>query len=161
MEVLTEYWLLILLGLAAAIAIAWYVFHATRRTGIAGERSDVLDEGATRAARNQALIDTPAAAPAPAPPPAPSATPKGAADDTAGDLARIKGIGPKIIAELAALGVTRVDQVAGWSEAEAARIDDQLGRFQGRMARDEWIAQAKLLNDGDDAGYAKRFGNTG
>ncbi|WP_133365801.1 hypothetical protein [Qipengyuania sediminis] len=155
MEFVETNWLLILLGALAVIAVAWYIFHATRRTTIAGERRDVLDEGAAPAPRNQALIDTPP----PGPAPGPSVTPATTAPEGS-DLTRIKGVGPKLVAELAALGVTRVEQVASWTKADEERIDAQLGRFQGRVARDEWVAQAKLLSTGDAAGYAQRFGNT-
>lgn len=171
MEFIENYWLLIAIGLAAAVAVAWYVFHATRRTGIAGERRDVLDEGASPAARNQALIDTPAPAPAPSvmpmrtadpvvAPAAPSPLPPTGDRATGTDLDRIKGIGPKLISELGALGIHTIDQVAAWTDADVARIDSQLGRFQGRIVRDEWVAQATLLTQGDSAGYASRFGNS-
>ena len=36
------------------LAIAWFLFNASRRTKVTGERQDVLDEGAAPAARNQA-----------------------------------------------------------------------------------------------------------
>jgi predicted flap endonuclease-1-like 5' DNA nuclease len=41
------------------------------------------------------------------------------------------------------------------------RIDDQLGRFKGRITRDQWIAQAQLLAAGDETGFAERFGRNG
>lgn len=177
MAFIETYWLLILLVLAVAIVIAWYVFHAARRTRVTGQSRDVLDEGAAPAARNQALIDAPAAATAdpiipPATPPGlagvgavveaaatahvASAAPEGAGGD---DLARIKGVGPKLVALLNELGITRFADIAGWSEADIDRVDAQLGRFQGRIRRDNWVEQARLLSAGDEAGFASRFGN--
>lgn len=176
MDFIATNWLLILIVLALAIAIAWYIFHAARRTRVTGERRDVLDEGAAPAARNQALIDAPAAAVAPVP--IPLATPVGLAGvgeaveaavepqqgrvpaTTIGndDLTRIKGVGPKLVARLAELGVTSFAQIAAWNEADIDRIDSQLGRFEGRIRRDSWVEQAKLLAAGDDAGFASRFG---
>ena len=76
----------------------------------------------------------------------------------ADDLTRIKGLGPKLAALLRTQGITRFEQVAGWSEADAARIDVQLGAFQGRIARDAWIEQARYLAAGDVAGFEARFG---
>ena len=38
------------------------------------------------------------------------------------------------------------------------RIDAQLGRFQGRIRRDDWVGQASLLAAGDDSGFAQRYG---
>ena len=62
MEFIESNWLLILIVAAAAILIAWYIFHAARRTRVTGQVRDVLDEGSAPAARNQALIDAPPAA---------------------------------------------------------------------------------------------------
>ena len=78
---------------------------------------------------------------------------------TGDDLARIKGIGPKLVALLGELGVTRFAQIAAWSETDIDRIDARLGRFEGRIRRDNWVEQAKLLAAGDEAGFASRFGN--
>lgn len=173
MDVIETNWLLILIVLALATLVAWYVFHAARRTRVTGDRRDVLDEGAAPAARNQALIDAAAAAPAPVPPASPAGlagageavsavveqrravTAAGAGDD----LTRLKGVGPKLAAQLAELGVTTFTQVAGWGEADIDRVDAQLGRFQGRIRRDNWVEQARLLAAGDEAGFAARFGN--
>ncbi|MBW8785441.1 MAG: hypothetical protein JF593_12530 [Novosphingobium sp.] len=74
------------------------------------------------------------------------------------DLTRIKGVGPKLQAALNALGITRYAQIAGWSEADIARIDPQLGAFQGRIARDNWIEQCRYLAAGDTAGFEGKFG---
>jgi predicted flap endonuclease-1-like 5' DNA nuclease len=51
----------------------------------------------------------------PAPPPVEIAT-----DAGGDDLTRIKGLGPKLKTLLASLGVTRFDQIAGWSEEDVA-----------------------------------------
>lgn len=172
MDFVQTNWLLLLIVMAAAIAIGWYIFHAARRTRVTGETRDVLDEGAPPAARNQALIDAPrspapAAKKAPAEPAAKPAKPAsaktrgtGAKTAAGGDLNRIKGVGPKLVAELEALGVTSLAQVAQWTKADIERIDSQLGRFQGRIQRDEWVEQARLLAKGDETGHAKRFGNS-
>ncbi|MBH1943260.1 hypothetical protein I5L01_03345 [Erythrobacter sp. YJ-T3-07] len=81
-----------------------------------------------------------------------------AAPEGADDLTRLKGVGPKLATQLNTLGVTSFAQIAGWSEADIDRIDDQLGRFKGRIRRDNWIEQAKLLSEGDTAAYEERFG---
>lgn len=89
---------------------------------------------------------------------APQAAP--AAVGSAGELTQIKGLGPKLEAQLAGLGVTRLEQIASWNEAEIDRIDSQLGRFQGRIRRDDWQGQARLLIAGDRAAYEGKFGKT-
>ena len=180
MEFIEANWLLIAIVLAAAIVIAWYIFHAARRTRVTGERRDVLDEGATPAARNQALIDAPRTTSPSAVPqaPLPPVTPVGltgvgtavkaaaarqeadkASPGSVDDLTRLKGVGPKLAAQLGELGVTGFAQIAAWSEADIDRIDPQLGRFAGRIRRDSWVEQAKLLAAGDEDGFAQQFGN--
>lgn len=173
----TTYLPLILIALAVLAVAIWALLRANRKARVIEDGSapalgrDVLDEGAAPAARNQALIDAPravenvAASPlaateaepsTPAPDPAPLPTP--ASGD---DLTRIKGLGPKIAALLAELGVTQFDHVAAWSPEDIERIDAQLGRFAGRITRDQWVEQAKLLSEGDEKGFAAQYGNNG
>ena len=172
-------WLAFVIVLLIGITVAWWLFGRsstvqTRR----GRRPEALDEGAAPASRNQALIDAP---------PAAGLTPVPATGTMAGlgeivaiaaqdeveeqaareakaasegdDLRRIKGVGPKLVDLLASLGITRFDQIAGWSEADITRIDAPLGAFAGRPRRDSWVEQAKLLASGDTAAYEAKFGN--
>lgn len=155
-ELIELYWPYLLIALAAGIAVAWLIFVANRKTSVVTDRRDVLDEGAERARRNQALID--AAGKSTSPAPAPAAPPSATGGD---DLTRIKGLGPKIASLLASMGVTRFDQIAQWDDAEIDRIDAQLGRFAGRIRRDNWVAQAQLLAAGDETGFASTFGKEG
>ena len=171
-------WLAFALALLIGLAVAWWLFGRAATPRVREHRPDVLDEGAAPAARNQALIDAPPAAAVPpvvAPPAAGilggageavsvgvgevvevAAAPLAAGE--ADDLRRIKGIGPKLVATLSALGVSRFDQIAVWTDADLARVDSQLGSFAGRPARDNWIEQARLLSSGDTAAYEAKFG---
>jgi len=79
-------------------------------------------------------------------------------DPAAGPLTQLKGLGPKVAARLAELGITSVGQLAALSDAEAAALDADLGPFAGRMARDRWPEQARLLAAGDRAGFEAAFG---
>ena len=81
-----------------------------------------------------------------------------AAVGTADDLLQIKGIGPKLNALLTSLGVTRFDQIAAWGAAEIDKVDDHLGSFKNRIARDSWIEQAGLLAKGMIAEFEAKFG---
>lgn len=65
--------------------------------------------------------------------------------DAPNDLKQINGIGPKLEQVLNGLGVWTYVQIAAWSEAEAAWVDDMLG-FKGRVGRDDWIGQAERLS---------------
>ncbi len=169
MQMLTENWIFAVIALIVAILVAWWLIAANRKTAITREtrESDTAD---TTARRNQALIDAAPAASAPAAV-APPATPGGLAGvgtavaagaDAArqgDDLKRIKGIGPKLETLLRSLGVTTYGQIAAWSEADVDRMDSQLGTFAGRIRRDDWRAQARLLAEGDMAAYRAEFGN--
>jgi|GEM_PF-2087637 len=72
------------------------------------------------------------------------------------DLTRIKGVGPKLNDLCQSLGVRRFDQIAQWKKADVAEVDQYL-KIKGRIDRDEWVKQAKLLAKGDDAGHAKKY----
>ncbi|SFK73676.1 hypothetical protein [Caulobacter sp. UNC279MFTsu5.1] len=65
----------------------------------------------------------------------------------ADDLTLLVGIGPKLAASLADLGVTRFEQIAGWSADDLADFDAKLS-LKGRAERDAWVAQAKRLAGG-------------
>jgi len=67
-------------------------------------------------------------------------TVEGAADD----LTRLVGVGPKLAASLAELGVTSFSQIAAWTPDELASFD-QLLNLKGRAERDAWVAQAQRL----------------
>ena len=63
----------------------------------------------------------------------------------ADDLKKIKGVGPKLEELLHSLGIYHFGQIAGWGPAEVAWIDSNLEGFSGRVTRDDWVGQAKLL----------------
>lgn len=100
------------------------------------------------------LAPPPAAAPVAAAGPAVEVAAAAPADD----LRRIKGLGPKLLATLQAMGVTRFEQIAAWTDADLDALDARLGAFAGRPRRDNWVEQARLLAGGDTAGYEARFG---
>ncbi len=89
------------------------------------------------------------------------APPPSAPGPAEGDLTRLKGLGPKVAARLAELNVTRIADLAALDAAQAADLDAHLGNFRGRMGRDKWIEQARLLDAGDIAGYEAQFGKLG
>jgi NADH-quinone oxidoreductase subunit E len=70
-----------------------------------------------------------------------SAEAQGGAPD---DLKRIKGVGPKLEATLNRLGIFHFHQIAGWTEADIASVENRLS-FKGRITRDGWIEQASAL----------------
>ncbi len=60
------------------------------------------------------------------------------------DLKQISGIGPKLEHVLNAKGIRTLAEIAAWSDADIARVEQELG-FDGRIARDGWVAEAKAL----------------
>jgi predicted flap endonuclease-1-like 5' DNA nuclease len=108
-------------------------------------------------------VPAPAAEPAPAAPAAEDGgaqptrldAPRGGVAD---DLKKIKGVGPALEKSLNALGIWHFDQVAAWSPAEVAWIDDNLVRFKGRATRDDWVGQARLLASGGETEFSARVG---
>jgi predicted flap endonuclease-1-like 5' DNA nuclease len=91
--------------------------------------------------------------PEPSPSPAPAAGP--------GDLTRLKGLGPRIAARLGELGVYSIADMARLTPEAARTLDAELTPFQGRLSRDRWVDQAKLLAAGDVEAYEREFGKLG
>jgi len=135
-----------------------------------GERVTV-SKGASKAAqvdaRAASIASKPVAPPAPARPAAkkPAGTPatKAAAKKTpaakaggisnrldaprggkADSLIRIKGIGPVNERKLNEHGIFHFDQIAAWKKADVEAAEAYLA-FDGRIAREDWIGQAKTL----------------
>ena len=80
----------------------------------------------------------------------------GARDGGADDLKMIKGVGPKLEIMLNELGFYHFDQIAGWSAAEVAWVNDNLAGFKGRVSRDNWVEQARKLASGQETEFSKR-----
>lgn len=71
------------------------------------------------------------------------------------DLKLISGVGPKLEATLNEIGVYQYAQVAAWKKADIKTVDDQL-KFKGRIERDDWMAQAKILAKGGETDFSKK-----
>jgi len=67
-------------------------------------------------------------------------------------LTEIEGIGPAMAKLCNDLGFYHFSQIAGWSDADVAWVDANMGFFKGRIVRDKWVAQARLIvSEGLDA----------
>lgn len=89
--------------------------------------------------------------------------PKGLAAARSGkadNLQMISGVGPKLEKTLHGLGFFHFDQIANWTRDEVEWVDDHL-RFKGRIDREEWIPQCRLLADGDMDKFHKLYGTGG
>ena len=106
-----------------------------------------------RGARAQA-----APAPAPAPKPAAERAPvkrKTAAKKKIDDLKKISGVGPAIEKKLHGMGVTSYQQIADWKAADIKKADQTLN-FKGRIQREDWVKQAKILAGGGETEFSRR-----
>ena len=61
------------------------------------------------------------------------------------DLQVIKGIGPFIEEKLNALGITTYRQLANMTAKLETQVNEAIEFFTGRIKRDQWVAQAKIL----------------
>ncbi|MGV6802449.1 MAG: hypothetical protein ACWA5L_11055 [bacterium] len=74
----------------------------------------------------------------------------------ADDLKKISGIGPKYEILLNELGIWYYDQIASWTPDEINWLDDRL-EFPGRIKRDRWQEQARILGAGESTEFAARY----
>lgn len=68
------------------------------------------------------------------------------------DLTAIRGIGPRLAARLAGVGVVTFRQLADLGEAEIVRLQAELGTFVHRMEKDRWQEQARQA-------HARKYGH--
>ncbi|MDF1671746.1 MAG: NADH-quinone oxidoreductase subunit E [Roseovarius sp.] len=79
-----------------------------------------------------------------------------ARDGQADNLKLIKGVGPKLEKLLHSLGFYHFDQVAEWTADEVSWVDQNLKGFKGRVSRDTWVDQAKILAAGGETDFSAR-----
>jgi predicted flap endonuclease-1-like 5' DNA nuclease len=61
------------------------------------------------------------------------------------DLKEIEGIGPALESLCNEMGFYHFDQISEWTDADVAWVDDNMPRFKGRIVRDRWVPQARLI----------------
>lgn len=167
---LAEIWGLLALAALLGLGAGWLIWGTRRAAGrVADSAGAVAETVRLKAAletctaeRNRALAKIAtlgadlAAARAAAAPAAPTVSAAATApvapvrlaaarDNAPDDLKRIKGIGPKMEALCHRLGFYHFDQIAAWTPAELAWVDDNLEDFKGRASRDNWVGQARDL----------------
>lgn len=157
----------ILIALLVGIVAGWWIFRATRKSGAPGAKRRSAEPVARPSGdgpEGNRITDQAAAATADvageilgvdAHPNIASAS--GPPDD----LQILKGVGPKLAGQLNGFGITRFDQLAALSANEVAIIDDRLGAFRGRLARDRIVEQAGYLARNDREGFEAKFGKLG
>jgi predicted flap endonuclease-1-like 5' DNA nuclease len=71
------------------------------------------------------------------------------------DLKRIRGIGVLIEKKLHALGITAYEQIANWTADDIDRVSQSLD-FKGRIERENWVEQARILSAGGHTEFSRR-----
>ncbi|MBF17982.1 MAG: hypothetical protein CME88_06355 [Hirschia sp.] len=84
------------------------------------------------------------------------ATLKAAFGGKADDLREIAGVGPKLEKLLHELGIFHFAQIASWTEKEIDWVDERL-TFKGRIRRENWIDQCKLLAKGEETDGQRKY----
>ena len=70
------------------------------------------------------------------------------------DLKQIRGISALIEDRLNMMGYTSYAQIAAWSQADIDRVSQQLD-FRGRIERENWIEQARILARGGQNEFSR------
>ena len=76
--------------------------------------------------------------------------------ETEDDLKRIRGIDAETEARLKEMGVKSYAQIADFEQADMDRVNDALGT-SGRVERQYWVVQAKVLRDGGETDFSKLY----
>lgn len=71
------------------------------------------------------------------------------------DLKRIRGIGVLIEKKLNSMGVVAYEQIANWTAEEIGRVSQSLD-FKGRIERENWVEQARILASGGATEFSRR-----
>jgi predicted flap endonuclease-1-like 5' DNA nuclease len=111
------------------------------------------DLGTLRSVRSEAYQDTSEPGPEAA---RRAAARKVARASQADDLKRIRGIGVLIERRLNAAGVTTYEDIANWTSEDIDRVSEQLD-FKGRIQRENWVEQARILAAGGDTEFSRRL----
>ena len=142
--------ILLVVALVIGLAVALWIFRGRSGASDGPEGNALQDEfaAATQDVAGEILgVDAHPAIPGPSGPP--------------DNLRLLKGVGPKLAAQLNEFGITRFDQLAGLTETEVALLDKRMGAFEGRIARDRLVEQACYLERGDKDGFEAKFGKLG
>ena len=125
------------------------IFKKRRRNGHRQDLTSVtITEILLGGAKPSAKAAKPAAVAAPiADTATKAAAPKAATANSGDDISLIGGIGPKIHKALTEMGITTFAQIAAWTPEDVERIEADI-KQKGRVAREDWIEQAKELMAG-------------
>ena len=71
------------------------------------------------------------------------------------DLKRIRGVGVLIEKRLNSIGIVSYGQIADWTNDDIGRVSATMD-FQGRIERENWVEQARILSAGGETEFSRR-----
>ena len=143
-----------LLGCVVGCLLHRYLAASAATVPAAGDKK--IDEAPAKLESSAEPALKPAAEPAMTARPEPAAAPLPVATATGkDDLKRIRGIGKQNEKRLNDAGITRYSQIAGWTAGDQKQWGEKLA-FPGRIEREDWVGQAKVLAEGGDTKFSKR-----
>lgn len=161
MDVLIANWPLALIGAALALVLLYFLLRPRQRVALTDSAPLRPHMSFAKRGEGKGLGDGAAAAAADITGSIISARVHDKLPGASGppdDLVQLKGIGPKLAAMLNSRGLVRFDQIAKLTPAQIDDLDESLGSFRGRLARDHVTDQADYLARGDIDGFEQRFG---
>ena len=109
------------------------------------------DLGALRSVRSPAFRDTTE----PGPDAAERVSAQNKVPRATDDLKRIRGIGVLIEKKLNQMGIASYEQIANWTADDIHRVSRSLD-FKGRIERENWVEQARILSAGGQTEFSRR-----
>ena len=161
MDVLITYWPLALIATLLALLLLYFLLRPRQRVTLTDSAPVRPHMAVGKTGEGKGMSDGAAAAAADVAGSIISARVHAALPGASGrpdDLVQLKGIGPKLALLLNQRGIIRFDQIAKLTPAQVDDLDDALGAFRGRLARDRVVDQADYLARGDIDGFEQRYG---
>ncbi|MDP3197894.1 NADH:ubiquinone oxidoreductase [Tabrizicola sp.] len=155
LTVIGEFDLTPAVAVAAVVALVAGLIMGMPWGGSAARVAPVAPTAAKPVAAPAAFVATPVAISPEASTDGPArlAAPRGGKAD---NLKEIEGVGPAMEKLVNEMGFYHFDQIAGWSESDVAWVDANLKGFKGRVTRDRWVAQAKIIVNEGLAAFRER-----
>lgn len=158
----TNIWVIVgvVVALIAVAAVAWLIWGRKQHVEITRPSLDALDQTATLARNrppgveptNAELLEQLRTF-------SPPVSDKQV--ENPDNLMELKGVGPRLAKTLYDMGIGHFATIAAWTPEDIRKVDSVLGPFAGRIERDNWVDQAKLLAAGDIEGFTAKFGKLG
>ncbi|MEM8547470.1 MAG: helix-hairpin-helix domain-containing protein [Pseudomonadota bacterium] len=133
---------------------------ASRLNGLLGIKDRVQNEGWIAQAAALAGISASAAVAASPVSSAEAASAAVGAAVSNDNLKRIRGIGELIEGKLFDMGYVTYAAIANWTEHDVRHVSQALD-FRGRIERENWIEQARILATGGQTEFSRRFDTGG